>query len=122
MKKIFLILSLTILLGGCTENTIAKDSAYANEIMAQFHENMSIDEVRDKLTRFQTDIEFYNECLGKFEYPITPCEKGYNRIITIPLSNHHWWLGKGDAQFYFYFNSDQRLIEYMHELYYPRYH
>ena len=99
-----------------------KDNKYAKEIMAQFHTKMSLDEVRDNLSLFKTNIQFYNECLEKFEYPVSPCSKGYNRIFSIPLPNHNWWLGKGNAQFYFYFDSDQRLVENMYELYYPRQH
>ena len=122
IKKLILILLCTILLSGCTENTIKRDQAYADKINAQFHENMRIEEVRQKLNSFNPKIDFYNECLEKFEYPVTPWEKGYNRILAIPLPSNHWWLWKGDAQFYFYFNSDQKIVEHMYELYYPRKH
>jgi hypothetical protein len=122
MKYIFLILIGSICLYGCTDSTINRDRDYAEKIKTQFHENMQLEEVRQTLLKDREDIEFYNECLEQFEYPITPCEEGYNRILAIPLPGNHWWLGKGDAQFYFYFNSDQKLIEHMYELYYPRYH
>ena len=122
MKNTILIFLLVILLPGCTESTIKKDQAFADNIKAQFRKNMSIEEVSQKLNSYSANIDFYNECLDKFEYPVTPCEKGYNRILAIPLPSNHWWLGKGDAQFYFYFNSDQKLVEHIYELYYPREH
>lgn len=122
MKHNLLILIGTIFLYGYTDNIIEKDAEYAENIFSKFHRNMSIEEVRQSLLDFEPDIEFYNECIEKFEYPMAPCEKGYNRIIAIPLPGHHWWLGRGDAQFYFYFNSKQKLIENMYELYYPKYH
>jgi len=75
MKKTFCILIFTILLSGCTESTIQKDRDYSENIKTQFYENMNLEEVRQKLIRFESDIEFYNECLEQFEYPVTHCEK-----------------------------------------------
>ncbi len=122
MKNLFPILLSVLLLAGCTESAIENDRSYADTFNSQFEINMDIDIVKGKLEGFAPKNEFYNECLDKFEYPVTPCEKGYNRILTIPLPSNNWWIGKGDAQFYFYFNSKKQLIEHMYELYYPRYH
>lgn len=85
MKHNLLILIGTIFLYGCTDNIIEKDAEYAKNIFSKFHRNMSIEEVRQSLLDFEPDIEFYNECIEKFEYPMASCEKGYNRIIAIPL-------------------------------------
>lgn len=118
----FLIFISAFLVFGCTQSTIGKDDDHARKINNRFHNQMSLEEARKILLDYGSDIDFYNECLKQFEYPVTDCEKGYNRILTIPLPGHHWWLGKGEAQFYLYFDSDQRLIEHMYELYYPRHH
>jgi hypothetical protein len=122
MRKTIAALIFVTFFVGCTEATIKSDSKFADDVMSRFKEDITIEDVRNELSDFRTDLEFYNECTKNFEFPVTPCQEGYNCIITIPLPGNHWWLGKGDAQLYFYFNSEQRLTEYMHELYYPRYH
>ncbi len=124
MKKYYFIISffLLIVLLACTDATIRSDNEYAQTIHSKFKLRMTIDEVKKILGEYNKDVEFYNNCTKEFEYPITDCEEGYNRIIAFPLSSNNIVLGKGDAQFYFYFNSKQELTEFLYELYYPKQH
>ena len=116
------IILLLSILSACTDSSIRSDNEFANRIDLKFKLKMTIDEVKDILEQYEENVEFYNNCTEEFEYPITNCEKGYNRITTFPLPSKNIFLGKGDAQFYFYFDRNQLLIEHMYELYYPRDH
>ncbi|MBD9360847.1 hypothetical protein EBB_09945 [Methylomonas sp. EbB] len=102
--------------------TIESDNKYAKKYMQQFHNGMTIDEVRCILLKVKKQVVFYNNCIKDFQYPMTPCADGYNLIITIKLPGFDQSLGKGDLQMYFYFDSNQLLLENLHELYYPAQH
>ena len=121
MKNFLLAILLFPLILGANE-TIESDSEYAKKYMQQFHNGMSLEDVRTILLKINEKVEFYNNCIEDFQYPMTACANGYNLVITINLPGFDPSLGKGDLQMYFTFTGDQVLVESLHELYYPALH
>lgn len=121
MRKILTLLIFVPLLAFGNE-TIKNDSKWAVEYMQQFKEGMLLEYVYKILKQQNDEVEFYNNCIKDFEYPMQACDKGYSLVTTIKLPGHDKSLGKGDLQMYFNFNSQQQLTSTMHELYYPAHH
>ncbi len=104
------------------EETIKSDNLYALSVMKKFYKQMPIENVRSILLEYKDEVEIYNNCSEEYQYPISKCEKGYSLITTVPLPSDDKSLGKGALQMYFYFTNEHKLIESMHELYYPAHH
>ncbi len=121
MKKIIWILIFAPILVIANE-TIESDGIFATSYMEQFRNGMTLDEVRTALLKEKEGVEFYNNCIKEFQYPMQECDKGYNLVITIKLPGYDESLGKGYLQMYFTFDKNQSLMESMHELYYPAHH
>ena len=121
MKKLALAAILLPILVMANE-TIESDSAFATSYMQQFKNGMSLDDVRNILLKKKKEVQFYNNCIEEFQYPMEPCDKGYNLVTTIKLPGYDASLGKGDLQMYFTFTDKQILVESFHELYYPSHH
>ena len=90
--------------------------------MKQFHNGMTLNSVREILIKEKNKVEFYNECLKLFQYPMQDCSDGYRLVTPIQLPGNSLFLGKGDLQMYFTFTNKQILTDSMYEVYYPNEH
>ena len=102
--------------------TAENDEAFSKLYMKQFHNGMTLNSVREILIKEKNKVEFYNECLKLFQYPMQDCSDGYRLVTTIQLPGNSLFLGKGDLQMYFTFTNKQITSDIMYEVYYPNEH
>ena len=121
MKFILVLLTLLPIIVNAND-VIESDNAFSNKYMEKFKIGVELEFVYAELRVKKDEVSFYNNCSKVFEYPMQKCDKGYGLVTTIKLPGHDTSLGKGDLQMYFSFSNKQKLVNVMHEIYYPEHH
>ena len=117
---VFLITSIFII-NKISNTIINDDNKYIKTLLEKdIKSGMTPDDLNEYFKKYEKQLALWecpetsmigNECIGE-----------RSLVITIPLPSDFFWLGKGDAQIYFYINSDNKLESFDYELYYPRLH
>ena len=122
MKNLASLIAITIFFVGCADRPSQEDLKFVENLNSQIQIGMTIHQLNLLHAKHSETIEIWNICLEKHEKRPTKCGKGYSAKTTFTLPTETLFSEKGDAQFYFEFNSDGNLTSWWHELYYPEQH